>query len=660
MLAQRSASLCRVHARSASSTTACSRTPSAAPSAGTATSPSGWPPTGHEVTYLTLRQWDRGERAERPGRARRRGRPADGALHARRAPAHRCRRSCSAPACSGTCCATARRYDVVHTASFPYFSLLAAGARAAAAAASGWWSTGTRSGRRDYWREYLGRVGGRDRLARCSALCVRVPQRAFCFSRAARRGGCARRACAARSRCSRASTPAPLEPRRAARRPSRVVVFAGRHIPEKRVPALVPAIAAARERAPGAARRDLRRRPRARGGARRAIASTGSTTSSTRPASSTRRARRARAAPARCAWCCPRGARATGWSSSRRPRAARRASSSPTPTTPRSSWSRRARTASSPPSAAPEDLAAAIVRVHAGGPALRESTARLVRAQRAAAVARRLARRRSPSAYARAARARSSRASARAVRSQVNAAARSPARAQRSALGRIAEQPLDRAGDRGRVVGVERAARRRPPPRAATRGPSRRPARRAPSPRAPAARSPRRATGTTNAGSQRVEALEVGLGEPAEEAHVVATPARPRTLAQLGLVRRRVAGQTSDGPALGGISASASSSAARFLCGRLADRQSTHAAGRRGRAARAARRAGVGAPGGRRPTPSGTTSTLRRVDLQQVATRSSRVDAASTMIRCERRAAAGTSTRMPSPRSPKWASGTMR
>src|SRR6185436_686222 len=74
-----------------------------------------------------------------------------------------------------------RRYDVVHTASFPYFSLLAA------AIVRPWrrfdlvvdwievWS-------RTYWREYLGGIGGRVGEA-VQALCIRVPQRAFCFSR---------------------------------------------------------------------------------------------------------------------------------------------------------------------------------------------------------------------------------------------------------------------------------------------------------------------------------------------------------------------------------------------------------------------------------------------------------------------------------------------
>ena len=166
---------CRAACGSASSTTACSPTPSAAPSAGTATSPSGWPPTGHEVTYLTLRQWDRGA-SRRTSRAC--ACVAVGprmALYTRRRPAaDRCRRSSSAPACCGTCCATARRYDVVHTASFPYFSLLAAAARAAARGATGSSSTGTRCGAATTGASTSGALGGRvgcARPARCACAC---------------------------------------------------------------------------------------------------------------------------------------------------------------------------------------------------------------------------------------------------------------------------------------------------------------------------------------------------------------------------------------------------------------------------------------------------------------------------------------------------------
>jgi glycosyltransferase involved in cell wall biosynthesis len=139
-----------------------------------------------------------------------------------------------------------RRYDVVHTASFPYFSLLAAALvrplrrfRLVVDWHEVW------SG--DYWREYLGRVGGRIGEA-VQSLCLRLPQRAFCFSELhARR----LRAAPVNGELTvlegeyagplEAREPAPAEP---------LVVFAGRHIPEKRVPALVPALALARERIP--------------------------------------------------------------------------------------------------------------------------------------------------------------------------------------------------------------------------------------------------------------------------------------------------------------------------------------------------------------------------------------------------------------------------
>src|SRR4029453_10712542 len=74
-----------------------------------------------------------------------------------------------------------RRYDVVHTASFPYFSLLAAFAvrrRGRYRIVVDWHEVWTR----DYWREYLGRLGGAVGW-RVQRTCLRVPQRAFCFSR---------------------------------------------------------------------------------------------------------------------------------------------------------------------------------------------------------------------------------------------------------------------------------------------------------------------------------------------------------------------------------------------------------------------------------------------------------------------------------------------
>ena len=140
-----------------------------------------------------------------------------------------------------------RRYDVVHSGSFPYFSLLAAGLLRPLGRfrlVVDWHEVWTR----EYWREYLGPAGGRVGWL-VQALCLRLPQqRAFCFSRLH----------AERLRTERVNGPVsilegeydgPLEPSRPV--PAEpVVVFAGRHIPEKRAPDLIPALARARQTAP--------------------------------------------------------------------------------------------------------------------------------------------------------------------------------------------------------------------------------------------------------------------------------------------------------------------------------------------------------------------------------------------------------------------------
>src|SRR5437660_10679596 len=67
-----------------------------------------------------------------------------------------------------------RRYDVVHTASFPYFSLLAAALMRGFAGyriVVDWHELWTRG----YWGEYLGRLGGRLGWE-MQRLCLRVPQ----------------------------------------------------------------------------------------------------------------------------------------------------------------------------------------------------------------------------------------------------------------------------------------------------------------------------------------------------------------------------------------------------------------------------------------------------------------------------------------------------
>jgi glycosyltransferase involved in cell wall biosynthesis len=137
-------------------------------------------------------------------------------------------------------------YDVVHVCAAPYFGLLAAGVARRTGRyriACDWhevWSDG-------YWREYLGAPKGRI-AALVQRACARVPQEAFCFSalhaRRLKDEGLRGEPTVLRGEWAGPTerpAPRPAEP---------LVVFAGRHIPEKRVPALVPAIAAARKRIP--------------------------------------------------------------------------------------------------------------------------------------------------------------------------------------------------------------------------------------------------------------------------------------------------------------------------------------------------------------------------------------------------------------------------
>ncbi|MGB2710518.1 MAG: glycosyltransferase, partial [Conexibacter sp.] len=136
---------------------------------------------GHEVTYLTLRQWDRGADPGVAGVAVRVAGPRM-ALYAERSG----RRRILPPLVFGLgvlwhLLRHGRRYDAVHTASFPYFSLLAAAAVRPLhryAIVVDWHEVWSQA----YWRAYLGRAGGAVG-AFVQRLCARVPQRAFCFSR---------------------------------------------------------------------------------------------------------------------------------------------------------------------------------------------------------------------------------------------------------------------------------------------------------------------------------------------------------------------------------------------------------------------------------------------------------------------------------------------
>lgn len=135
-----------------------------------------------------------------------------------------------------------RRYDVVHTASFPYFSLLAAGVLRGARGyrvVVDWHEVWTRA----YWREYAGAVLGRIGWF-VQRRCLRIRQRAFCFSQLhARR----LRDYGVHGGVTVLEGEFEGEAAATAGRAAPVVVFAGRHIPEKQPVAVVAAVAHARE-----------------------------------------------------------------------------------------------------------------------------------------------------------------------------------------------------------------------------------------------------------------------------------------------------------------------------------------------------------------------------------------------------------------------------
>lgn len=223
---------------------------------------------GHEVTYLTLRQWERSTQLDVDARVRvvvvgprmalYTGPPAPG------------RRRILPPLVFGVgvlwhLLRHGRRYDVVHTCAFPYFSLLAAAfvrPLGRYRLVADWFEVWSR----DYWRSYLGGLGGRigDFVQR---LCARVPQRAFCFSQLhasrLRESGLRGPLTVLRGLYrppthsaipaipGTPGTPPPHSEPPVPREADPLVLFAGRLIPEKRVTVGVAAVALAAHQVEG-------------------------------------------------------------------------------------------------------------------------------------------------------------------------------------------------------------------------------------------------------------------------------------------------------------------------------------------------------------------------------------------------------------------------
>jgi glycosyltransferase involved in cell wall biosynthesis len=210
---------------------------------------------GHDVTYLTLRQWDRGEDVDIDGRVR-------VVTAGPRMPLYTDsgRRRIVPPLVFGLgvlghLVRHGRRYDVVHTCAFPYFSLLAAAAIRHIKPYRievDWFEVWSR----DYWLDYLGGVGGRIGVL-VQRLCARVSQRAFCFSElhaqrlreeGLRGSVTVLRGLLSRSDAARAAESAATMHERTNAGP--LVLFAGRLIAEKQAPLGVAAIALAAQRIP--------------------------------------------------------------------------------------------------------------------------------------------------------------------------------------------------------------------------------------------------------------------------------------------------------------------------------------------------------------------------------------------------------------------------
>jgi glycosyltransferase involved in cell wall biosynthesis len=204
----------------------------------------------HEVTYITRRQW--GEEGPRTSFETVAVSPG-GPLYAASG-----RRRFGPPLRFGLgvfwhMLRHGHRYDAVQTISVPMFPILGTVAairlrRLRPRVVVDWFEVWTR----EYWLSYMGPLAGRLGFA-VQRLCARLPDQSFTYSRLfeQRLRSYGHRAPITRLTGAYTEPPeiGPPRPRPPDRAP--FALFAGRHIPEKSVPAVPPAIAAARAEIPG-------------------------------------------------------------------------------------------------------------------------------------------------------------------------------------------------------------------------------------------------------------------------------------------------------------------------------------------------------------------------------------------------------------------------
>jgi glycosyltransferase involved in cell wall biosynthesis len=200
---------------------------------------------GHAVTYLTMRHWD----ASSPPALK--GVQVLGLTDAGRVYDEN-RRALGPPLRFGVAVARhlarhGRDYDVVHSASFPFFPLLAAALmrrRGGYRLFVDWHEVWTLA----YWRRYAGAVTGTIGWL-VQRACIRAPQVAYCMSKL-NAGRLAAEGYRGRPIVLPGIYAGATEPTPAADVDPALVVYAGRHVPEKRVGALVRAFRRALEQRP--------------------------------------------------------------------------------------------------------------------------------------------------------------------------------------------------------------------------------------------------------------------------------------------------------------------------------------------------------------------------------------------------------------------------